>query len=194
MDKEYYIVVGDNRVGPLTMAQLAERGIEPSTLVWTAGMPDWARADTMPELAPLLANRTSIDEQESAFGSYARPEERVAQQPYQLPKQYGAYNPYNQGGGYPNRPPVSTNWKTLAIVATVVGFLLSCIGGLVGIIAIVQASKAENAMRYGDMYTAESANSTARTLCIISFILSGIGLIVNILSIAKIINLGLLNI
>ncbi len=176
MEKEYYIVEGDNRVGPLSIAQLAEKGIEPSTLVWTAGMADWARADSVPELASLLANRTRIDENESAFGSYARPSEPTAN-PYG--QQYGAYGPNNQNGAYGN-PPV--NWKTLAIVATVVGFLFSCIGGIVGIFAITSASKAENAMRYGDNFTAQSALSTCKTLCIVSFVLSGIGLIVNVLS------------
>lgn len=179
MEKEYYIVVDDNRVGPLSLRQLAEQGIEPSTLVWTAGMADWSRADSVPELAPLLADRTRVDESESAFGSYARPVEPPVN-PYR--SQYGAYNPVNQGGAY-SKP--SVNWKTLAIIATVVGFLFSCIGGIVGIFAITNASKAENAMRYGDNITAQSAWSTCKTLCIVSFVLSGIGLIVNVLSFLK---------
>ena len=180
MEKEYYIVVDDNRVGPLTLAQLSERGIEPSTLVWTAGMADWSRADSVPELAPLFANRTRIDENESAFGSYARPVEPAATQYSQ--QQYGAYNNPNQGPGSANP---SANWKTIAIVATVIGFLFSCIGGIVGCFAISNASKAENAMRYGDNFTAQSAWSTCKTLCIVSFVLSGLGLIINILQILK---------
>ena len=185
MEKEYYIVVDDNRVGPLSFTQLSERGIEPSTLVWTAGMADWSRADTVPELAPLLANRTGIDETESAFGAYARPVEPPVNQ-YQQ-QQYGAYGNPNQGQGYAN-PPV--NWKTLAIVATVVGFLFSCIGGIVGCFAISNASKAENAMRYNDTFTAQSAWSTCKTLCIVSFVLSGLGLIINILSILKVFSIA----
>ena len=182
MEKEYYIVEGDTRVGPLSILQLAERGIEPSTLVWTAGMADWTRADCVPELSHLLSERTRIDEQESAFGGYARPEEPLKQpyrQPYQQPgQQYGAYgNGPQQPAGYSGP---QTNWKTLAIVATVCGFLFSCIGGIVGIFAIVQANKAENAMRYGDNLTAQSAWSTCKTLCIISFVLIGLGLIGNI--------------
>lgn len=184
MEKEYYIVVDDNRIGPLSLTQLAERGIEPSTLVWTAGMADWARADSIPELAPLLANRNRIDENESAFGSYARP---VEHNPNQFQQQYGAFNNPGQGQGYVNPP---TNWKTLAIVATVVGFLFSCIGGIVGCFAISNASKAENAMRYGDNFTAQNAWSTCKTLCIVSFVLSGIGLIVNILSILKVFSIA----
>ncbi|MDE7410261.1 MAG: GYF domain-containing protein [Muribaculaceae bacterium] len=190
MEKEYYIVVDDNRVGPLSLTQLSERGIEPSTLVWTAGMADWTRADCVPELASLLAARTRIDEQESAFGSYARPSEQSAGnfQPYREPRNYDAFNNgVNQGGGNFNPP---TNWKTLAIVATVAGFIFSCIGGIIGIIAWVNANKAENAMRFGDDFTAQSAWSTCKTLCIVSFILTGIGLIFNILTIFNIISLS----
>ncbi len=192
-------MVNDNRLGPLSFVQLSEQAIEPSTLVWTAGMPDWARADTLPELMPLFANRTRIDENESAFGSYARPVEPGATQ---YPKftnpqpnqqygnnQYGAYGNPNQQPpqGYTNP---QYNWKTLAIVATIVGFFLSCIGGIVGAIAIAQASKAENALRYGDNMTAQSAASTCKTLCIISFVLSGLGLIVNILNIMNVISIA----
>ncbi len=189
MDKEFYIVVDDNRVGPLTLAQLSERGIEPSTLVWTAGMPDWSRADTVPELAPLFANRTRIDENESAFGGYAN---TANQYPKQFQnQQYGAYGNPNQGQGYQNP---SVNWKTLSIVATVVGFLFSCIGGIVGAFAIAQASKAENAVRYGDYMTAQSASSTCKTLCIVSFVLSGLGLIFTILNLLGLFSVaGLMN-
>ncbi len=183
MEKEYYIVEGDTRIGPLSIHQLSERGIEPSTLVWTAGMPDWSRADNVPELAPLLANRTRIDEQESAFGSYARPEESPAAQQYQQPNRYGAFD----NGAY---PAPTTNWKTLAIVATVAGFIFSCIGGIIGIIAWVNANKAENATRYGDQFTAQNAWSTCRTLCIVSLIITGIGLIFNILTIFKVFSIN----
>ena len=144
---------------------------------------DWARAASVPELASIIANRSKIDDTESAFGSYAQ-----SQQP-----QYGQYqqpamgNPMNNNGNYGN-PPV--NWKTLAIIATVVGFLFSCIGGIVGIFAITNATKAENAMRYGDNITAQSAWSTCKTLCIVSFVLSGIGLIVNILTIMNVVSLA----
>ncbi len=160
MEKEFYIVEGDTRVGPLSISQLSEKGIEPSTLVWTAGMADWARADSIPELAPLLANRI----QQPA-------------RPYQQPQQYGAYSDPSQGGNYV-KP--STNWKTLAIIATVVGFLFSCIGGILGVVGIVQANKAEEAARRGDFFTAQNSWSTCKTLTIISFVITGIGLIFNI--------------
>lgn len=179
MEKEYYIVVDDNRVGPLTISQLTARGIEPSTLVWTTGLSDWTRADCVPELAPLLASRTNVDNQESAFGAYTHRED-YGQRPYQQHQQYGAYNRQNpyQMNNFQSQP--SQNWKTLSIVATIVGFIFSCIGGIIGVIAILQANKAENAMRMGDDISASNSWSTCKTLTIISFVLSGIGLIANI--------------
>lgn len=198
MEKEYYIVDNDRRVGPLTLRQLAERGLEPSTLVWTAGLGDWTRADCIPDLAPLIAAQTRVDEQESAFGSYARPEQQQNPQgyaPYSKPQshqwqqpqqQYGYNNPY---GGQPVN--TGTNWKTLAIVATVAGFLFSCIGGILGAFAIAAANKAENAQRFGDEMTMRSSLSNCKTLCIISFILTGIGLLANVAVLLGWVNFGL---
>lgn len=188
MAKEYYIVVNDRREGPLTYEQLGERGLEPSTLVWTAGIPDWVRADSLPELSSLLTAQV-CDDGQSAFGSYARP-----QQPPVTPgNANGAYG-YNNGGynsGYNNGysggeyNSANSNWYTLSIVATVLGFLLSCIGGIIGILGIVNGSAAREAERNGDMITAQSKWSTCKTLTIISFVLSGIGLIANIVMLSS---------
>lgn len=188
MEKEYYIVVNDKREGPFSFEQLRVRNIEPSTLVWTAGLADWVRADTLPELEPIMAARTRVDDNESAFGTYARPEaQRTPAQGnyggscYGAQQNYGAQNGYgNQNGyGYGNTGS-SNNWYTLAIIATVVGFLVSCVGGILGIFAILQGSKARDAERIGDNVTARSAWSTCKTLTIISFVLSGIGLVANV--------------
>lgn len=178
MDKEYFIIVNDERFGPLSMRQLADRGIEPSTLVWTAGMPDWARADTVPDLQPILAQRV-INEQESAFGRYANQQQHQFQHQYQQQYRQQFHQPTQDPSQFQNQQP-SINWKTLAIIATVVGFIFSCIGGIVGVFAILQANNAEKAQRMGDGYTAQSAWSTCKTLCIVSFVLSGIGLIINL--------------
>lgn len=184
MDKEYFIVVNDNRVGPLSINQLEERGIEPSTLVWTAGMADWTRADSVPELSQILANRRRVDDQESAFGAYTQQQYR---QPSYQNRQYSAFN--NRRNNFVQGP--SVNWKVISIVATVCGFLFSCIGGIIGIFAIMQANKAENAMRTGDQFTADSSWSTCKTLCIISLVLTGIGLVLNVLYISNLSNLGI---
>lgn len=176
MEKEYYIVVNDRREGPFSFEGLRARGIEPSTLVWTAGMSDWKRAANVAEVAPLLANQTRVNDEESAFGGYAQREEPPRHRAYP-----GADSRYEQGRRDVNpNVQVNTNWKTLAIVALVCGFLFSCIGGIVGIFAVIQGSKAENAQRYGNDIEAQNCWSNCKILTIISFILAGIGVLANI--------------
>lgn len=187
MEKEYYIVVNDRREGPFTFEGLRARGIEPATLVWTAGMSDWKRAAEVPEVAPLLASRTRINENESAFGGYASPEEPPRHNGYR-----GADPRYSQGNRNVNpQVNVSTNWKTLAIVALVCGFLFSCIGGIVGIFAVIQGSKAEEAQRYGNDIQAATCWSNCKTLTIISFVLAGIGLIANVAMFKEMMTMGI---
>jgi len=51
---EYYLVVDNQQRGPFTVAQLATRPITPESLVWTAGMENWAAASSIPILAALF--------------------------------------------------------------------------------------------------------------------------------------------
>lgn len=174
--KEYYIVNQDRREGPFTFEQLKNRGLDPATLVWTAGLPDWVRADSLPELSSILASQILGDNQ-SAFGGYA--------QPQVPPVNQGTYGFDRNNYGYDNGAKNSDIWYTLAIIATVLGFLCSCIGGIVGIFGIVNGNNARDARRMGDDFTADSKWQTCRTLTIISFVLSGIGLIGNLYVIAN---------
>jgi hypothetical protein len=51
---EYYIAAGQQRLGPFTIAQLAQQGMLPDTLAWREGMPQWLPASMIPELLPIL--------------------------------------------------------------------------------------------------------------------------------------------
>lgn len=55
---QFYALIGGVQTGPAGMAQLQQyamsRQLDRSTLVWRAGMPDWAPAGTLPELAGLF--------------------------------------------------------------------------------------------------------------------------------------------
>ena len=52
----YYIIRNGVQIGPLSEDQLLSQGITESTPVWRKGMPQWATADQVPELAGILAN------------------------------------------------------------------------------------------------------------------------------------------
>lgn len=59
--KHYYAVVDGERVGPLNLAAVAEMinnsQITADSLMWTAGLPDWAPAETINEVATHLNNQ-----------------------------------------------------------------------------------------------------------------------------------------
>jgi hypothetical protein len=46
----YYLLVGTERRGPLSVTQLQENGVRPESLVWHAGLPNWTPAIEVSEL------------------------------------------------------------------------------------------------------------------------------------------------
>jgi TM2 domain-containing membrane protein YozV len=51
----YYIAVGDQHRGPFPREHLLAQGLQPDTMVWAEGLPQWQRADSIPDLMPLFA-------------------------------------------------------------------------------------------------------------------------------------------
>ncbi len=156
----YYAMIGERRIGPASIVSLIEAGATAQTDVWCEGMPQWQPAGMVPEFSEALRRHS-----ERAYSSYRQ-----------------------QGNAYysPQQPPYApavphTNWMGWAIAGTVLGFFCSCIGGIFGIIGIVQANKANTAYAMGNQAMGDSANSTARIMTIISLVLAGAGLIGNIL-------------
>lgn len=173
----YYIIINGAQAGPYPKEELTAHGLTADSMVWRAGMSDWMPASEVAELKEVLyPRRRNFD--------FKKTEE--AEQPYQQAQQpyghdnrtqvYGqpAYQQQNQAYHAP------TNWMSWAILATVLG-LCSCIGFILGIIAITNASKANNAYIAGNRTLGDSANSTARTLTIVALCFDGLGIIINII-------------
>ena len=165
MNNQYYIISDGAQKGPYSFDQLRMIGLGPDTFVWTPGMEDWKRAGEIPQLSSLFGLSA---EEESAFGSYARPQEPEPYQPSSMPPIRETMIPH-------------TNWMPWAIAATVVGLLFSCIGMIFGIIGIVNASKANNYYMIGDEVNGKMSNSTARTMTIIGLSLALVGIVLSIL-------------
>lgn len=87
---------------------------------------------------------------------------------------YEDYNNPNRNGYRQN---MRTNWLPWAIVATVLGFFTSCIGAIFGIIAIVQANKANTLYAQRFDREGDAANSNAKIMTIIGLIFAGLGII-----------------
>ena len=65
------------------------------------------------------------------------------------------------------------NWLALSIIVTVVGFFTTCVvGGIVGIIAIVNANKANSLHESGQYAEAQKASTTAKSCVIIGWVIA----------------------
>ena len=167
----WYAMLNGNRVGPATPDALVANGLHNTTPVWREGMPDWMEAATQPELIAAMKRKGNpYINQPSAGQPYG-----ATRQPYNAGRQYGMGQGYGSGQPYGQLPQGVTNWMPWAIAATI-GGLFSCIGMILGIIAIVQANKANNAYRMGATMQGESANSSAKVLTIIAIALDVIGI------------------
>ncbi|MDE7413857.1 MAG: DUF4339 domain-containing protein [Muribaculaceae bacterium] len=174
---QYFIIVNGTQKGPFSKEELRLQNITIKTMVWHEGMSDWAPAAHVPELADLLVNETVKIAPPSAPANPGY----SANPPYGQP-----VNPYNSYGNNPYPDNMNgniaphTNWMPWAIVFTILGFCTSCIGGIIGIFAIVNANKANNYYNMGMDAQGAANNSSAKTLTILAIIFDVIGIIASI--------------
>lgn len=186
MEKSYFIIENGKQSGPYVRGELVYHSIRPETYVWREGLDNWVTAGSLPELDDILINAASAEQnmrtpyedptprQEYNFNGYGQPN-RNGYGNYGKPDSYGRQG-YRREPYY-GEPIPHTNWQPWAIVATVAGFLTTCIALILGIIAIVKANKANRYYSEGHAELGDQANSTAKTLVIISFVLIGISLL-----------------
>lgn len=201
MDKQYFLIIEGRQHGPYPWNELRQAGLTADTPVWREGLDNWVKASTLPELNELLyvtpPQAGPIPPSYSNFPPYSGPEnisgfnqnnqDEYYQQPY---NQYGYDNYSRPGYGplQPGEPIAHTNWMPWAILATVLGCFGSCISLILGIIAITYASKANNLYNSGDEYGGRDANGKARTMTIISFVITGLAIIFVIAMLPSILN------
>lgn len=206
-DNGWFAMINENRVGPTTISDLISKGLTLDTPVWHNGLADWTPASTQAEIVTLLnANRPPhYFGQNPQYGNpngqsqnrdFSNNPQYGQQSPFGQNPQYrqnpnfGANPQYNQNAfrqnnfnnnpynsNPQNHPQIRQNWLPWAIGATVIGFLFSCIGAIFGIIAIMQANKANGLYAAGFDTEGDAANNSARIMTIIGYVLAGIGLI-----------------
>ena len=104
---DFFIIENGQQAGPFTIAQLAEKMITSSTLVWREGMPDWQPAWMVPELKYILeenrmganGNATSNNGEAAQNGPAVPPVPPTYQQTNNGYQQNNGNqgNPYNNG-------------------------------------------------------------------------------------------------
>ena len=108
---KYFIVKDGTRQGPYTVEELAMQRLSPDTLVWTRGMPDWAEAQTVPELSGAIDHDVpdvpGADTQQAPIGEMAPPP---------LPGDDEMQPQEQYGGGMQSEPttPVNGNYMQAA--------------------------------------------------------------------------------
>ena len=90
---KYFIVKDGTRQGPYTVEELAMQRLSPDTLVWTRGMPDWAEAQTVPELSGAIDHDVpGADTPQAPIGEMAPPP-LPGDDEMQPQEQYGGMQP-----------------------------------------------------------------------------------------------------
>lgn len=182
MEAKYYIIWEGHQIGPMQAEELLRYGLNEGSIVWHPGLSDWERAANVPELAYLIGGpepEVTVEQQERPVppGFQQGPTPNYGPQP----QNYGAQpQPSSYYGGYPQQPKpeysgLRSKWMTASIIATVLGFLFSCIGGILGVVGIIQASNANNAFRRGDNIEGDRLDANAKTWTIVSFVITGLG-------------------
>lgn len=188
---QYYIISNGSQLGPYSKEELSLQGLTPESIVWRAGLSEWVKASTLPELSDIIS--------ESAFSLHTEspeplksqyPDFNSPQQPPQpqhpAPNSYGQPYPPAAPFGAPQQPPYGyrqpfpvphTNWMPWAIIVTILSGCTTCIGLVLGIISIVYASKANAFYANGQQAEGDAANSTARILTIVNIVLLVLGVI-----------------
>lgn len=170
MTRYFYIDSEGNQKGPLTLDELKIEHIRKETLVWTQGMLEWKRA-------------CEVENLESLF---------------EIPKSI----PYNQHQTTPlahqqtaseDVPLLPKTWMVESILVTLLPFLLcGNVLSLIGIAAIVNASKVESLFNSGLYDQARKASNEAARWTKITFwiAIGGVILLVIIAAIALVIFFG----
>ena len=119
----YYMADGNQQKGPIALDQLLGQGMRRETLVWREGMPQWQKAESVPELVGL-------------FGSGGYPQQHFVPPPppagggfVQPPPGAGAAGIGQPPGQYPSTPRFdAAAANSQKIAAGICGILIGSLG------------------------------------------------------------------
>ena len=143
MEKEYFYLNGDVKIGPLSLDALKSAPVSLTTFVWNNSLPDWVEAGSLPELAAIFAPA-----------------------PPPPPPPAPNYNPNNYATGgninNPQKPPMPESY----LVWTVLTTIFCC--WPIGIFSIIYAAKVSSAYHIGDYEGSMKASANAKKIMIVN--------------------------
>lgn len=163
---DYWIAIDKQKIGPLSLADVRSRKLDPDTLVWHKGLATWCRADRLPELAGSLA----ADVRPAESGATPPPA------PTQHPQRFGMPSvPPNPGAPLssrpsyfhrppdpiPEKPPTYLGWSAAAIILCCLPF---------AIVALIYSIKVSSRYNEGDYAAAQRASDRAELWLIIAIV------------------------
>lgn len=147
MTRYFYIDSEGIQKGPLTLDELKIEHIRKEYLVWTHGMPDWKPAYDLAELKPLFDVSNTAQHNQNAT----------------TPPPYGKTTQHET-------PLMPKTWMVESILVTILPFILcGNVLSLIGIAAIVNASKVESLFNSGLFDRAQEASDNAARWTKITF-------------------------
>ena len=161
---EYWIVINEERIGPLTFEELKGYDLKADTPVWYAGLEDWIQADQVAELAELLNSEgadieeNTEDEATEVVDAESESESESESEPVSEPAE-----PVMAVEEKPLRPcpPSYLVWAVLVVV-------LCC--APLGIPAIIYSSQVKTKYNKGDYSGARKASERAALWVILAFV------------------------
>ncbi len=150
MNRYFYIDIEGKQQGPSSLDELKNKQIRKETMVWTQGMPEWQRAYDVVELQPLFEIPAT------AYNQYVE----TTPPPQNI----------NQQSAAQNIPAMPKSWMVESILVTILPFVLcGNVLSLIGIAAIVNASKVESLYNSGLFAQSREASANAARWTKITF-------------------------
>ena len=153
---EYWIVVNDERVGPLTLEELKAYELTPDTPVWHVGLADWIPAGQVSELVDMLKTEEVENIEEGAIAEDTAEIEPTIEPEVVVIEKEEEKKPMRPC------PPTYLVWAILTVI-------LCC--APLGIPAVIYSSQVKTKYNNGDYYGARKASERAALWVILAFVI-----------------------
>lgn len=156
MKKYYYLNSAQQQMGPIYAEDFVRLELDGNTYVWCEGMPNWTKANQVPELLSYLSNTTN-----TSFGGVGAP--KINSTNTENSYRNGAPS-YSNMSSNPPQAPCPDNYLVWSILTTI----FCCLP--FGVVAIVKSSKVENLWKQGFYQEAIKMSQEAKRWSVISAI------------------------